>query len=100
MAKRRGREFWERHLAGWRQSGLAQVAYCASHRLNIKSFARWRRKEKECAQASGLPLTLVPVSLSVPATGSAVMLHSPGGWKIEIPAGNLSWLPDLLRQLP
>jgi hypothetical protein len=46
------------------------------------------------------PLTLVPVSVSMPATDSIVRLHSPGGWRIELPSGNVPWLADLLRQLP
>lgn len=100
MAKRETTEFWQGHLEGWRQSGLTQVAYCESNGLGIKSFYRWRRKEREAAQSTKLSLTLVPVSLGAPATGSVVRLHSPGGWRIELPAGGAPWLADLLRQLP
>jgi hypothetical protein len=100
MAKRQTTEFWQGHLEGWRQSGLTQVAYCASFGLGIKSFHRWRRKERDAAQSAKLPLTLVPLSLGAPATGSVVRLHSPGGWRIELPMGRVPWLADLLRQLP
>jgi len=100
MVKRQSAEFWEQHLEGWRQSGLTQVAYCASHGLGIKSFSRWLRKERDAAQTARLSLTLVPVSLDASATGSVVRLHSPGGWRVEFPAGGASWLADLLRQLP
>lgn len=98
MVKRQSAEFWEQHLEEWRQSGLTQVAYCASHGLHIKSFYRWRRKERNIAQPDRL--TLVPVSLGSPATNGCVQIHSPGGWRIELPAGGTSWLADLLRQLP
>ena len=100
MARRESAAFWEGHLEGWRQSGLTQVAYCASCGLSIKSFARWRRKEKDAAHAALLPLTLVPVSLGVPAARSVVQIHSPGGWRIELPTNDTLWLADLLRQLP
>ena len=100
MSKRQTAEFWKEHLDGWRQSGQTQVAYCASHGLGIKSFARWKRKEKNAAQTVKLPLTLVPVSLGIPATDSVVRLRSPGGWRIEMSAGGAPWLADLLRQLP
>ena len=33
-------------------------------------------------------------------TGNVIRLHSPGGWRIELPAGNAPWLADILRQLP
>lgn len=100
MTKRHSPEFWQGHLEGWRQSGLTQVAYCTRFALNIKSFSRWRRKARGAAQTARLPLTLVPVSPVAPATGSIVRLHSPGGWRIELPAGGTPWLADLLRQLP
>jgi len=100
MAKRQTMEFWRRHLEAWRQSGLTQVAYCARHGLSIKSFHRWRHKEREVAQTVKLPLTLVPASLGTPATIDGVRLHSPSGWRIELPASGAPWLADLLRQLP
>ena len=105
MAKRHGQEFWRAHLEAWHRSELTQREYCASRGLGEKAFYRWRRKEKE-AVASGNPsLTLVPVSVApvsvgAPLTGSVVRLHSPGGWRIELPVGGAPWLADLLRHLP
>jgi hypothetical protein len=100
MAKRQTAEFWGRHLEGWRQSGLTQVAYCATHGLQLKSFGRWRSKARTSAQTPSSLLTLVPVSLAAPVADSAIQLHSPGGWRIELPTGSASWLADFLRQLP
>jgi hypothetical protein len=45
-------------------------------------------------------LTLIPLSVAAPIVDSAIRLHSPGGWRIELPSGNASWLTDVLRQLP
>jgi len=98
MAKRLGAEYWQWHLDAWRQSGLTQIAYCARHGLGVTTFYRWRRKGE--AVASAKSLTLVPVSVGAPATGSIIRLHSPGGWRIEMPAGGAPWLADLLRHLP
>lgn len=98
MSKRQGQAYWQKHLDAWHQSELTQVAYCLSHGLSIKSFYRWRRKQKEPVAAEK-PLTLVPVSIGGLATQQAVRLHSPGGWRIELSAGG-TWLAELLRQLP
>lgn len=100
MAKRHGVDFWQGHLAAWRRSDLTQKAYCAGHGLSTESLRRWWRREKQEAIAARPSLTLVPVSVVPPATGSTVQLHSPGGWRIELPGSNVPWLADLLRQLP
>ena len=100
MAKRQSTEFWERHLEGWQRSGLTQVAYCASHGLRIKSFGRWRTKTRETLQAGNSSLTLIPISVAAPVSLGAVQIHSPSGWRIELPAVSTAMLADLLRQLP
>lgn len=98
MSKRQGADYWREHLDAWDQSGLTQVAYCASHGLSVKSFYRWRRKQK-ASMAAAKPLTLVPVSVGGSVGQNVVRLHSPGGWRIELPAGDAR-LGELLRQLP
>lgn len=100
MAKRHGQAFWLAHLEAWHRSDLTQREYCANQGLGEKAFYRWRRKEREAVASATSSLTLVPVSVGAPVTGGVVRLHSPGGWRIELPAGGASWLADLLRQLP
>ena len=102
MAKRHGAEFWREQLAAWHQSDRTQKAYCANHGLGEKAFYGWHRKEKEAIAAAKAPLTLVPARRGVSASveSNVVQLHSPGGWRIELPAANVPWLVDLLRQLP
>ena len=100
MAKRHGEEFWREHVAAWHQSDQTQRAYCARHGLGERAFYRWHRKEKEAIAAGKASLTLVPVSVGMPTTGSVIRLHSPGGWRIELPAGEAPWLAELLRHLP
>jgi hypothetical protein len=100
MARRHGAEFWRRHLEAWNRGDLTQREYCATQGLSEKSFYRWRSKERTGTTATKPSLTLVPISVGVPAASGAVRLYSPGGWRIELPAGDASWLADLLRQLP
>ncbi len=100
MAKRHGAEFWRGHLAAWHQSDLTQRAYCAQHGLGERAFYRWHRREKEAIAAGKATLTLVPVNVGTSLTGKVIRLHSPGGWRIELPAGDVPALADLLRRLP
>lgn len=100
MAKRHGAEFWWAHLGTWHRSNLTQVAYCERHGISIKTFSRWRSKERKGGPRASSALTLVPISVGAAATGSVVRLHSPGGWQIELPGSHVSWLADLLRRLP
>ena len=88
MAKRHGAEFWQAHLDAWHHSDPTQKAYCANHGLGEKAFYRWHRKQKEAIAAAIATLTLVPTRLvaPAPATGNVVLLHSPGGWRIELSA--------------
>jgi hypothetical protein len=99
MAARQGTDYWQEQIAGWRQSGLSQIAYCAQHDLNIKSFRRWRTKLQR-STTTAASLTLVPISVGAPATAPVIRLHSPGGWRIDLATANPAWLADLLRQLP
>ena len=100
MAKRHGQEFWRQHLEAWRCSDLTQREYCAHHGLGEKAFYCWRRKEREAAASAKTSLTLVAASVGASVAGCVVRLHSPGGWRIELPAEGAPWLADLLRQLP
>lgn len=98
MSKRRGQEYWQGHVAGWIESGQTQQAYCERHGLSMATFHRWRCKQKTALAAK--PLTLVPISIESPGAQGAVRLQSPGGWRIELPTMDATWLVELLRQLP
>jgi hypothetical protein len=99
MAKRQGLEYWRRHLEAWQQSDLTQKAYCASQGLSVESLRRWKRREKVVLAAAKATLTLVPVSVGTPATGSVIRLHSPDGWEIELPGSSVPLLIDFLKHL-
>ena len=100
MAKRRGAEFWQKHLDAWYQSDRTQEAYCIRHGLSDKTFYRWPRKEKKTKAAGILALTLMPVRVAASTPDNVIRLHSPSRWRIKLPVGGAIWLADLLRQLP
>ena len=100
MAKRRGAQFWRAHVDTWRRRDVKQREYCAKNGLAGRAFYRWRRKDKEALGAGNAPLTLVLVSVGTPTTSRVVALHSPGGCRIALAGGKVSWLTELLRHLP
>ena len=78
MSKRRGREYWQRHLAAWSESGLTQQAYCTTHGLNMKSFYRWRHHQRQqSTTAKSLNLVLVRIgSLPIQEDRKSTRLNS------------------------
>ena len=100
MAERHGENYWYGHVAGWQQSGQTKRAYCAHHELSEKSFYRWQRKARGSRTASAERLTLVPVTVSEPLPDVRMLLHSPGGWRIELPAMSAAGLTAMIRALP
>jgi hypothetical protein len=99
MAKRHGQAFWQEHVQNWVRSDLTQREYCAAYGLGERAFHRWRGREKETIAAAKATLTLVPVSVSKPETGSVVRLRSPDGWEIELPGSSVAVLIDFLKHL-
>ena len=99
MAKRQGEKYWQQHLEAWHQSDLTQVAYCASRGLSLKSFYRWRRKEKEALAAAKSSLTLVPVSVGQLDAINVARVRSPDGWEIELPGSSVPLLVEFLKHL-
>jgi hypothetical protein len=99
MAKRHGQEFWQEHVQNWVRSDLTQREYCATHGLGERAFHRWRGREKQTIAAAKANLTLVPVSVGKPETGSVVRLRSPDGWEIEMPGSSVALLIDFMKHL-
>jgi hypothetical protein len=81
------REFWARHVAAWRASGLSQKAYCAREGLRPSTLGWWRWKLGEGERPErprALAPRLVPVRLQ--AAGSAGFeLHLVGERRLHIP---------------
>lgn len=45
------KQYWQKHVASWRESKLSQVEYCRINDLSIKNFGYWKRKESEAVSA-------------------------------------------------
>jgi transposase len=91
--RQRGRNEWQRLVAGWPRSGLTQEVYCARHGISVGSLQRWRRilAEDAAPRPQGTaPLTeFVPVTLvsDPPATaGAELTLVLSDGLRLEIGA--------------
>jgi len=55
---KRNREFWTRHVKGWRASGLTQAQYCRRHRLLKGTLGYWASTLKK-SKATGSALVEV-----------------------------------------
>ena len=92
---------WRRHVEAWQVSGVTQRAYCEEHGLKAASLGYWRQrlaKESGGVVAAAAPVTLVPVTRTpvVAHASPSLLLHSPGGWRLEfgtLPA--VGWLHAL-----
>lgn len=100
--------FWQHHVQSWQASGLSQAAYCQHHQLKLATFGYWRGKLNQPvrpAESTTPALTLVPVSRPSgrqpsPLVPDVLALHSPGGWRLDIPPSvPLPVLSQLLRAL-
>jgi hypothetical protein len=94
------RASWIAHVKSWRDSGLTQAEYCRRHALNTKTFAAWLKRFNTSVMPSNLPLTLLPITVSQPATGGELLLRHASGWQLALPSSIESvWLAGLLRGL-
>jgi hypothetical protein len=84
-------QYWEGKIAAWLASGLTQRAFCEREHLKRPTFDYWRRRIKPEPTPATAPraakerLTLVPVAVQRRGD-EAIVLKSPGGWQITLPA--------------
>ena len=67
---KKGRDYWSRHIAAWRQSGQSRKAYCEEHGLSYWSMRDWISKlaEATAAESQGL-VELEPVGVGAEQGG-------------------------------
>ena len=100
------RKIWVSRIKAWKASGLSRVAWCKREGVCVSTLDYWRLQVVATAADEGSPggssaLTLVPVKIRDDECRGAVMLRSPGGWSVALPAStNAVSLADLLKQLP
>lgn len=75
------RRFWEQHLRDWKSSGLSQAEYCRQHKVSLKSFLYWKRKDK----GMSAPVCLV----EVPVQRRAAVSLTPHPRPVHLEVGSL-----------
>ena len=74
------RDFWERQIAEWSQSGQPASAWCAERGLSRGRFYLWRRRLRANRDSSLKPLTFHPL----PQTRSVDPSGQPPGLEIQV----------------
>lgn len=101
-------EYWTAHIKNWQTSGLAQRRYCERAGLKFATFDYWRRHTRSDSEGVVCSkkrltggLTLVPVRVADLQRNEPLILTSPAGWELRLPASvEAGWLMTVLRQLP
>lgn len=80
------RRKWEKHIAGWKESGITQTEYCRLHGLNAAQFTYWKsRLKKKSDNSSLVPVQINPDMFRTEGTyRSALWLNLENGLQIEI----------------
>ena len=91
-------QYWQIHNTSYQESGQSQANYCERNKINLKTFAYWRRKLKE----SATPVKLVQLPTLQPQPTVALRLVV-NGYGIEVCDGfsstALAKLVRVLREL-
>jgi len=74
------RDFWERQIAEWAQSGQSASTWCAERGLSPGRFYLWRRRLRSDGDGSPKPLTFRPLLPERPTDPSG----QPSGLEIRI----------------
>ena len=64
MKREEGRKWRGKRLAGWRESGLTQEAYCKREGIALQTLRRWQRKLREPAARWPVPARFAPVGVA------------------------------------
>lgn len=85
-------EYWQQHIAAWKQSGLSKARYCKQHNISQSALYHWRKKLDIHENA---PKKLIPVTINH-CTPAPVRVLLNSQVVIELSTDNL---PDLLLTL-
>ena len=78
---RRGRDEWQRLMAAYEASDLAQRAFCAEQGVAYSTFCYWRRRLRQEEKATGREGPAL-VELPVLTSGRS------GDWRVELDLGD------------
>lgn len=78
-------QYWQKHIAEWKLSGLSQHAYCEQQGIRYTTFGYYRgvlNKQKNTTTTSFIE---VKPSMTTPPKSIAIQFILPNGVKIGIP---------------
>jgi hypothetical protein len=79
MTTTQKQQFWQKHLALWRDSGLSQAAYCRQHELEQNSLSYHKHKQStDLVPASPSGFITLPLP-QTPAVLESLTLHFNSG---------------------
>ena len=93
---KRRQEFWDNHIAGWKQSGLNIREYCRRNKINHNTFY--------CAK-SRLSITerkSIPEFIEIPALSNSNAVGAEGLFELRIEEDQsicIRFSPELMRNL-
>ena len=92
--QQRKRNFWKRHIEGWSRSGSIQAEYCRVQKLSAKSFTYWKRRFRQKAEVSFVPVEVKPEAQMTDISTGLVLCKD--GYRIEIKEG---FKPEVLGKV-
>ncbi|UXI68543.1 IS66 family insertion sequence element accessory protein TnpA [Tahibacter amnicola] len=98
MQSAKTKQFWQRHVDGWRSSGLTQKQYSQKHGVNALTLAQWsHRLKRDRTEVPGR--ALVPVRVVGEVSPAPIQVQH-GAWRISVPVGtDTHWLATLMREI-
>lgn len=96
--------FWNRHIEGWRSSGLSQRAYCEREAIALSSLQWWFRKRRAADRPDRVSFVPVEVGSATAACEGAIEVVLLSGRRLRLSAPRseteLARLVRLLEVLP
>lgn len=84
---RRNEEQWRQIIAAQEASGQPVTAYCREKNLSDKNFYFWRRRLRGRPQMRSETFLEVVSASDGPGHKCVLLVHTPGGYRLEIPRG-------------
>lgn len=76
---RKKEEFWKKHIADWKKSGLSRNAYCIKNGIYQSTMGIWIKKLEQPMK----PVKLDPI-ISSEITAAEILIEAPG-LRVNIP---------------
>lgn len=92
-------EYWKGHIRECNRSGMSQAEYCRRQKLSPKLYTYWKRRLREKASVSFVPVQIKP-ALQIPAEQTTGVVLYKEEYRIEIREGfKREVLGEVLRTL-